>query len=356
MRLKIVVKMFFKYLEAVASGSNLSANDSYKCMMNILNDKVDDIQLTAFLIALNAKEETVDELSGFARAMRDLSVRIQINSSRPLVDSCGTGGDSFKTYNVSTAAAIIAASSGVMIAKHGNRSITSHCGGADILDALGVNVHSGVDGVVRCIEEAGMGFMFAQNFHPAMKNVMKVRKKIGIPTVFNLLGPLSSPANAQIRLLGVFKPSLVTIMAKVLRNLGVERAMVVHGFDENDKPAMDEISTMGKTRVAFLKDNQINEFDIYPENFGLERASRSDLYAPKTLDGNLEVIKKVLNGVIDSNADKKCLELSLANAGAIIFLTGNASDLKNGLEIARKNVFSGRAYQKLKELIKVSQV
>jgi anthranilate phosphoribosyltransferase len=323
-------------------------------MLNILRGKADDVQLAAFLGSLHVKGVTVEELTGFALAMRQLSIKVNLSSFK-VVDSCGTGGDNFKTFNVSTAAAIIAASSGVQVAKHGNRSITSNCGGADILDALGVNVDGDAQNVVDCVEEVGIGFMNAPNFHPALKNVMSVRKKMGIPTVFNLLGPLCSPAQPKIQLLGVFDPSLVCIMASVLQNLGVERAMVVHGFDHNDQPAMDEISTIGRTRIAFLDKGDIFETDIFPEDFGVDRASPDDLRAPKTRKEHIQIIKKVLSGQTDNFADEKRFELSLVNASAILYINGQCADLEIGCEIARKNVNSGQAFRKLQALIRVSQ-
>ena len=198
------------------------------------------------------KGETVDEITGFVKAMRKVSISVSPDINAPLVDTCGTGGDKLKTFNISTISAIIAASCGVAVAKHGNRSITSKCGGADVLEALGVNIDCNAKEVERCMEQAGIGFMFAPNFHPAMKHVMPIRQQIGTRTVFNILGPLTSPASADIQLLGVFDPKYVDIMANVLRKLDIKHAMVVHGFDEEGNPAMDEISTIGKTKVAFV--------------------------------------------------------------------------------------------------------
>jgi anthranilate phosphoribosyltransferase len=346
--------MIIPCLKKVFSHNNLSQRESYECMLNILLGNADDVQLAAFLGSLHVKGVTVEELTGFALAMRQLSIKVNLSSFK-VVDSCGTGGDKFKTFNVSTAAAIIAASSGVQVAKHGNRSITSNCGGADILDALGVNVDGDAQNVVDCLEEVGIGFMNAPNFHPALKNVTSVRKKMGIPTVFNLLGPLCSPAQPKIQLLGVFDPSLVRIMASALQNLGVERAMVVHGFDHNDQPAMDEISTIGRTRIAFLDKGDIFETDIFPEDFGVDSTSPDDLRAPKTREEHIQIIKKVLSGQTDNFADEKRFELSLVNASAILYINGQCADLETGCEIARKNVNSGQAFRKLQALIRVSQ-
>ncbi len=236
---------------------NLSENEAYECMIEIASGYASDIQISSFLTSLSMKGETVDEITGFVKAMQDMSIGVHPNINVPVVDTCGTGGDRLKTFNISTISAIIAASCGVVVAKHGNRSITSKCGGADILEALGVNINCSAKEVERCMENIGIGFMFAPNFHPAMKYVMPVRQKLGIRTVFNLIGPLASPGRADIHLLGVFDPDYVEIFAEVLKNLEVKRAMVVHGFDVDGNPAMDEISTLGKTKVAFLDAGKI---------------------------------------------------------------------------------------------------
>ncbi|MEN6328737.1 MAG: anthranilate phosphoribosyltransferase [Methanobacteriaceae archaeon] len=341
-------------LKKVVSRFDLTQYEAQQCMIEMLEGKATDIQIAAFLSSLKVKGETIDELTGFSRAMRQLSVKVKPKNFNNLVDTCGTGGDALKTFNVSTAAAIIAASVGVTVAKHGNRSITSKCGGADIMEALGVNLKCSTNDVERCLETTGIGFMFAPNFHPALGRLMHIRRELNIATVFNLLGPLCSPAEAPIQLLGVFEPSKVVMMARVLQNLGVKRAMVVHGFDENNQPAMDEISTLGKTRIAFINGSQMNIRNIYPEDFGLKRAFRQDLMAFDSLEANLSIIKNVLTGVTDSSADEARLNLCLANASAILLLTGKTDDLREGVELARKNVFKGNAYQKLVELVKVS--
>lgn len=341
-------------VEKIVSRSDLTQYEAHQCMIEMLEGRATDIQVAAFLSSLKVKGETVDELTGFARAMRQLSVKVKPKNLSNLVDTCGTGGDTLKTFNVSTAAAIIAASVGVKVAKHGNRSITSKCGGADILEALGVNLECGPNDVEQCLETTGIGFMFAPIFHPALGRLMPVRRELNIPTVFNLLGPLCSPAEAPIQLLGVFDPSKVVMMARVLQNLGVKRAMVVHGFDENNQPAMDEISTLGKTTMAFIEGTQMKVQDIYPEDLGLKRSHRDDLMASKSLEGNLVIIKKVLSGVTDNSADEARLNLCLANASAILFLTGKTNDLREGVELALESVLKGNAYHKLVELVKIS--
>jgi anthranilate phosphoribosyltransferase len=346
--------MIEKCLSIVVSNNDLSEFEAYNCMLEIMSGEIEEIKTAAFLTALSIKGESVEEITGFVKAMRSLCIEISPEMGQPLVDTCGTGGDRFKTFNVSTISAIIAASSGVAIAKHGNRSITSKCGGADILEALGVNINCDAYAVEFCIENTGMGFMFAPNFHPTMKNVMPLRKKLGIRTVFNILGPLLSPANADIQLLGVFDPDYVDLIALVLKNLGVKRAMVVHGYDENDMSAMDEISIIGKTRVAFLENGHVTVEEIYPEDFGLNKCDPIHIKAPETLEGNLEVVKAVLEGKNTSAEDNARIEMCLANTAAILFISGKACDLEEGVEIARNSITSGIALNKLSELVQIS--
>ncbi len=346
--------MIEKCITKVVSNTNLGEFEAYNCMLEMVSGEAEEIQSAAFLTALSIKGESAEEITGFVKAMRSVCIEISPRLDCPLVDTCGTGGDIFKTFNVSTTSAIIAASAGVAIAKHGNRSITSKCGGADILEALGVNINCNASEVELCLENAGMGFMFAPNFHPAMKKMMPIRKKLGIRTVFNILGPLTSPANADIQLLGVFDPEYVDIIAQVLKNLGVKRAMVVHGYDENDEPAMDEISTIGKTKVAFLENGHIKVEEIYPEDFGLKRCNPKFIKAPETIEENLEVVKSVLNGKNSSNEDNARLEICLVNTAAILFLAGKAKNLEEGVKIAMNSIESGMALEKLLKLIDVS--
>jgi anthranilate phosphoribosyltransferase len=346
--------MIEECLDKVVAKKNLSEVEAYNCMLEMMRGDVEDIPTAAFLTALSMKGESAEEITGFVKAMRSVCLEISPELEHPLVDTCGTGGDRFKTFNVSTASAIIAASSGVAIAKHGNRSITSKCGGADILEALGVNINCNAEGVERCLKNTGIGFMFAPNFHPSMKNVMHLRKKLGIRTVFNILGPLTSPANAEIQLLGVFDPEYVDLIVEVLKNIGVKRAMVVHGYDEKDEPAMDEISTIGKTRIAILKNGRITVEEIYPEDFGVERCNPDHIKAPETIEENLEVIKAVLTGKNSSSEEDARLKLCLVNTAAILFIAGKARNLEDGVRIAKNSIESGMAITKLFELVDAS--
>lgn len=344
--------MISEGLKKVVSGDNLTEKEAYDCMMDMVSGNANDIHMAAFLASLACKGENIEEITGLVKAMREVSIKVSPSLDKPLVDTCGTGGDKFKTFNVSTIAAIIAASCGVVIAKHGNRAITSKCGGADILEALGVNIKADAHKVQYCLENVGIGFMFAPNFHPAMKHVMPVRKKLGIRTVFNILGPLSSPANAEIHLMGVFDPKYVEIMANVLKNLGVKRAMVVHGFDEKGNSAMDEISIIGKTRAAILEEGEITVKELYPEDFGLESEDKNLIKAHETLEANLEIAMDVLGGKDETPAENARMNLCLANASAIILLSGLAKDLKEGVKMAENAIKSGMAIKKLEELVK----
>lgn len=333
---------------------DLSEKEAYECMMEMVSGNASHVQIASFLTALSMKGETVAEITGFVKAMREVCVPVSPNINAPLVDTCGTGGDRLKTFNISTISAIIAASCGVVIAKHGNRSITSKCGGADILEAFGVTIDCNGEEVEKCMENTGIGFMFAPNFHPAMKHVMPVRQELGIRTVFNILGPLTSPANADIQLLGVFHPQYVEVMAKVLKNLGVKRAMVVHGFDEEGSPAMDEISTIGKTKVAILDNGEIDIKELYPEDFGIKVADKELIKASSNLDENMKIAVDILKGKEENETEKARLDLCLANAGAILFIAGIADNIQYGVKIARKAVKSGEAVKKLDEFVKMS--
>lgn len=348
--------MIEECIKKVVSRQDLTETEAYDCMKEMISGSASDVHIAAFLSALTTKGESTSEITGFVRAMRQVSLKVSPRLDQPLVDACGTGGDCFKTFNVSTIAAIIAAAAGVSIAKHGNRAVSSKCGGADILEAMGVNIGGTPKDVESCLEQSGMGFMFAPNFHPAIKHVMPVRRELGIRTVFNILGPLTSPANADIHLMGVFNPEYVELIANVLKNLGVKRAMVVHGFDDEGKEAMDEISIIGKTKVAFLEEGNINVVQLYPEDFGLELVDKKLIMAPESLKENLEIAMNVLDGKRETSSQKARMDICLANAGAILFLAGKTSDLKGGVELARKTIQDSSARLKLQDFIQASAV
>jgi len=342
---------FRRMISEIMDFRNLSEDEAYSLMEMIMAGELDDIKIAAILTALAMKGETVDEITGFARAMRDKSPRVRVSGSHEVVDSCGTGGDSFRSYNISTAAAIIAAAAGVRVAKHGNRAVTGSCGGADILEAAGVNIELDAAAAARSLSDVGISFMFAPLFHRATARVAAVRRSLGFKTVFNILGPLTSPAAAGIQLLGVFDPQLVGPVAEVLRNLGTRCAMVVHGFDANLNPALDEISTAGPTLVAFLEDDEIRIDRLMPPDFGVEVGELEHLRAGSTTAENLELFMDVLRGREDTPEQKSRLDIALANAGALIYLAGLADTLPEGTETAKRTVKSGAALELLEEFV-----
>lgn len=312
-------------------------------MREIMAGEATPSQISAFLTALRMKGETVDEVTALALVMRENAVRINPHVNGRTVDTCGTGGDRVKTFNVSTTAALVASGAGVPIAKHGNRSVTSKCGSADVLEAVGVNLNAPPSVVQNSIEQVGIGFMFAPAFHPAMKNAIVPRREIGVRTVFNILGPLTNPANANAQVLGVYDSNLVEPMAKVLQKLGIEEAMVVHGMD-----GLDEISTIGKTKLAWLRDGQITSGEISPQDLKLKQARPNEI-SGYDVDQSARLLVNILNGVEDENSSR--LQMVLANAAAAILVGGKADDLASGVEVGRESIASGKAYGKLKRLI-----
>jgi anthranilate phosphoribosyltransferase len=333
--------MIKETIQLLVDGKDLSPEYARQSMREIMTGEATVIQIAAFLTALRIKGETVDEITAFALEMREHSVRINPRVSARIVDTCGTGGDTFKTFNVSTTAALIASGAGVPIAKHGNRSVTSKCGSADLLEAIGVKLDASPSIVQRAIEELGIGFMFAPAFHPAMKNAVTPRKEIGIRTVFNILGPLTNPANANAQVLGVYEPKLLEPMASVLQKLGSEEAIVVHGMN-----GLDEISTVGKTKLAWMKNGEVTTKEIMPQDLNLELASPNEI-SGLDVEQNARLLVKILNGSEKSTR----LQMALANAAAAIVVGGKAEDLPSGIQLAHESVSSGRAYDKLRQLI-----
>jgi anthranilate phosphoribosyltransferase len=327
-------------IKKVVDGHNLTREEAGIAMDTIMQGNATPSQIAAFITALHTKGESIDEITGFAEKMREHAVNI-FPHTQHLVDTCGTGGDRSGTFNISTVAALVAAGAGVPIAKHGNRSITSRCGSADLLEALGVKVDIDPKKVEECIDQVGFGFIFAPNFHKAMRFAAPTRKEIGISTVFNILGPLSNPARAKAQVLGVFHPDLTRIMAEVLQKLGTEHAMVVHGVD-----GLDEISLSEKTRVSHLKDGKIEAYFIKPEDFGLKRQSREAV-----LGGSKEENAEIAIDILKNEERGAKREVVLLNAAAAIYVGGKARDLKAGLKLAAASLDSGAANKKLEELI-----
>ncbi len=333
-------------IQKLIEGCSLTSGESVEIMREVMTGKATNSQTAAFLTALRMKGEDVEELIAFASVMREQSSRIHPRVQSRIVDTCGTGGDKIKTFNVSTAAAFVIAGAGVAVAKHGNRAVTSKSGSADVLETLGLNLTLQPKAVEAVIENVGIGFMFAPAFHPAMKYAAETRREIGIRTVFNLLGPLTNPACANAQLLGVYDPKLTAPLAYALSRLGCGEAMVVHGLD-----GLDEVSTVGRTAVAHLKEGKVTELETVPSDFGVEKACIADLKVA-TPEESAEVLFKILSG--NCSLDDPKGEFVLVNSAAGIIVGGKADDFKDGMELARKSIESGAAYGKLKGLVKAS--
>ena len=330
----------------LVGGQSISFEEAREAMDEIMSGRATDAQIGSFLTALRMKGETIDEISALASAMRDHSHKITPRVDGRLVDTCGTGGDRVNTFNISTVAAFVASGAGVSIAKHGNRSVTSLCGSADVLQGLGLNLAMDPEDVKRLIEEVGVGFMFAPVFHPAMKHAIGPRRELGIRTVFNVLGPLANPAGASAQLLGVYDPDLTEPLALSLERLGSEEAMVVHGLD-----GMDEISTLGATRLSWLRDGEIRTFEVMPRDFGVKRARPEEIRGTSP-EESAELIYKILND-LEGSEDPRT-EIVLVNGAAGIVVGGEADDFLCGMELARESIGSGAAYRRLRALVKAS--
>lgn len=335
---------------------NLTRYEAYECMNDLISGEYPDTLISAFLIALRMKTESIEEITGLTESMKDHAIQIEYNPGEYLVESCGTGGDVFKTFNVSTTASIIASSCGAKISKHGNRSVSSKFGGADALEALGVNINLSPAQVINSIEGCNFAFIFAPNYHVATKNVMKIRKDLKTRTIFNLIGPITCPSNVTARMTGVYDPQLVETIAEVSKNLGVERAMIVHGFDEKGNKAMDEISNIGKTKVAFLENNEIKTRYITPKDFGLEYVNPQDIAAPDSVEDHLKIIKNIVNNITETKKDVARMELSLMNSAAILYVADKVSSLEEGVECSRRAIEKGHVSEQLNKIIKYSSI
>ena len=334
--------MIQEAIKDLIAGADLSRARTRAVMDQIMSGQATDAQIGAFLVALRIKGETVDEIAGCAEVMREKATPIA--TTRPdLIDTCGTGGDGSGTFNISTAVAFVACGAGLAVAKHGNRSISSHCGSADVLDALGVNVEASPEKVGECIDEVGIGFLFAVALHGAMKHAIGPRRELATRTVFNVLGPLTNPAGAKRQLLGVYDSALTEALAGVLGQLGSERALVVHGSD-----GLDEITLTGPTQVSELRDGQVSTRQIDPRDFGLQRVPAEALQGGDAAY-NARILREVLDGREGPRRD-----VVLINAAAAIAVGGRAEDMTAGLELARASIDSGRARQALERLVEVS--
>jgi anthranilate phosphoribosyltransferase len=331
-----------KIKEAIAyvlDGRNLTEAEAEAVMEQIMNGEATPAQIGGFLIALRVKGETVEEVAGFARAMRHNAVSVK--PRHPFViDTCGTGGDGAGTFNISTVAAFVVAGAGLPVAKHGNRSVSSKCGSADLLEALGVNLDLSPAGVAACIDEVGIGFLYAPHLHPAMKHAIGPRREMGVRTVFNILGPLTNPAGAQAQVLGVYDAALTEMMAHVLDLLGSRAAFVVHGAG-----GLDELSTIGPNRVTQLRDDRVQTFSLDPQDLGLPRATLSDLKGGDP-EENAAIACDILDGEPGARRD-----VVLLNASAALVAGGIADDLSHGLDLAADSIDSGAARAKLDALV-----
>lgn len=334
--------MIKQAINRVANREDLNRSEMMDAMSEIMDGKATQSQVASFITALRMKGETVDEVSGAAQIMRQKATRIDARS-QIIVDTCGTGGDGMNTFNISTTAAFVVASAGITVAKHGNRAVSSGCGSADVLEALGVNISTGPEIVEECIHEIGLGFLFAPRLHGAMKHAIGPRREIGIRTIFNMLGPLTNPAGATSQLIGVYDPRLTEVFAEVLKTLGTKRAFVVHGSD-----GLDEATVTGETRVSELRDGLITTYNIDPAEFFGEIYSGNELFG-KDASVNARITTQVLSG--EKGA---CRNIVLLNSALAIMSGEMAGSIREGIEIAGDCIDSGRARKKLQALIELS--
>ena len=313
-------------------------------MRLIMNGELSPVMTAAILAGLRTKKETIGEITAAATVMREFATHVKVNDNSHFVDIVGTGGDGAQTFNISTTAMFVAAAAGAKVAKHGGRSVSSKSGAADVLEALGVQITLQAPEVATSLNTCGMGFMFAPNHHPAMKNVAPIRKEMGVRTIFNILGPLTNPAGAPHMLMGVFHPDLVGIQVRALQRLGTKQALVVYG-----KEGLDEISLEGPTMIGELKNDQIKEYEIHPSDFGLQ-TTKTDTF--KVADA--EASKKILLSVLDNQAGP-ALDIVCLNAGAALYAGNLAKNIGEGLQMAKAAIASGKAKQKLEEFIKTTQ-
>jgi anthranilate phosphoribosyltransferase len=319
-------------------------DEMLRIMRMIMSGEISPLMTAAIITGLRVKKETIGEITAAAQVMREFSTKVHVADKAHLVDIVGTGGDGSHTFNISTCAMFVAAAAGAKVSKHGGRSVSSKSGSADVLEALGLNINLSPEAIAKCIAEVGIGFMFAPNHHPAMKNVAPVRKEMGVRTIFNILGPLTNPASAPNILMGVFHPDLVGIQVRALQRLGAEHALVVYGRD-----GMDEVSLGAATMVGELRDGEITEYEIHPEDFGLPMASNRALKV-ETPQQSSDLLRSVL-----ANQPGPARDIVVLNAGAALYAANVAPTMKDGLALARAALDSGAAQAKLEQLISVSK-
>ena len=333
-------------IDEMSRYGHLNAEGAESVMRQIMTGDATEAQIGAYLMALRMKGETTAEITGSARAMRQAATTVPTSVTADMLDTCGTGGDRSGTFNISTTVAFVAAGAGIPVAKHGNRAASSRSGSADVLAALGVNLDLKAEQVGACIDEIGIGFLFAVKLHPAMRHAIGPRRELGIRTIFNILGPLTNPAGAQRFLMGVFAAEMTDLLAQVLRALGVKSAMVVNGYG-----GLDELTVTGPNRISYLKeDGTVTHLDADPTDLGFHRASLEDLKGGEPAE-NAAILRAVLDG---SDAGPK-RDIVLLNAGAAIMAAGRASSIADGVVVARDSLDNGKALKKLNDLIEMSQ-
>ena len=345
--------MIKEAITTLINGKNLTESEAETTMYEIMSGKCTDAQIGGILVALRMKGETIDEIAAFTRVMRKKATRINVHSERQnnrskiddeiILDTCGTGGTDLNTFNISTTTAFVAAGAGVKVAKHGNKAASSTCGSADVLGELGVNLNMEPDKVAECINEIGVGFLFAPLLHNAMKYVIRPRKELGIRTIFNVLGPLTNPAGATAQILGVYNGALTEKMANVLKKLGAKKAFVVHGED-----SLDEITITGKTTISELFDGQIRTYEIEPADFGFERATLKEIRGGDA-QINAEIMLSLLNGESGTRRN-----IVIMNAAYALIAANKADNIQSAMKLAEESIDSGKAMQKLEMLRKFS--
>ena len=333
-------------IDALSRYGHLDANQAEAVMQQIMTGDATESQIGAYLMALRMKGETIDEITGSARAMRAAASKVPTTVDGDLLDTCGTGGDRSGSFNISTTVAFVAAGAGIPVAKHGNRAASSKCGSADVLAELGVNLDLSPEQVGRCVDELGIGFLFAVKLHPAMRYAIGPRRQLGIRTIFNILGPLTNPAGAQRQLMGVFSSDLTDLLAHVLRALGTRSAMVVNGYG-----GLDELTVTGPNRISYLKeDGSIEHLDVDPTQLGFHMASLNDLKGD-----DAPTNAAILRGVLDGSEGGPKRDVVLLNAGAAIMAAGRVHSIADGIGRAKDSIDSGKAVEKLDSLIELSQ-
>lgn len=332
-----------KYIEKLINRIDLSETEMMEAMNAIMNGEVSEIELASFLTALRMKSETIEEITGGARVMRAKASPI-ITEQAYTIDTCGTGGDGQNTFNISTTTSFVLAAGGVPVVKHGNRAVSSKSGSADVLEALGINISLSPQAVGKCVDKLGIGFLFAPTFHGAMKHAIGVRRALGFRTIFNMLGPLTNPAGAKGQVLGVFHEGLTEVFAMVLKNLGTERALVVHGLD-----GLDEITISDKTKITELKNGEVKTYFIEPEYFGMKKASLDEIKG-----GDSKENAQILLGLLKGEIKGAKRDILLLNAGAGLYVGKKVQSIAEGIELAKEIIDSGKAYAKLEELIKLT--